>query len=60
MVELYYTCSINEASKHSLFEVSFGFQPAPLADRLLPLTSAPALVADRLTELASVRYVVRG
>ena len=30
-----------------------------LADRLLPLTGAPALVADRLTELASVRDGVR-
>jgi hypothetical protein len=54
MVELYYNYSINEASKHSPFEVSCGFQPATLADRLLPLSGAPALVAERLTKLTSV------
>jgi hypothetical protein len=59
MVEFYYNCAINEASKHSPFEVSYGFQPSTPADRLLPLTGAPAPVADRLTELANVREVVR-
>ena len=59
MVEFYYNCSINEASKHSPFEVTYGFQPATPADRLLPLTGAPASVADRLTDLVSVREVVR-
>ena len=60
MVKFYYNCSIIESSKHSLFEVTYyGFQPATLADRLLPLTCAPAPVADRLTELANVREVVR-
>ncbi len=42
MVEFYYNCSINEASKHSPFEVSYGFQRATHADRLLLLTGAPA------------------
>jgi hypothetical protein len=59
MVEFYYNCSINEASNHSPFELSYGFQPATLADRLLPLTGSLSLVADRLTVLASVRDVVR-
>ncbi len=59
MVEYYYNNSINEASKHSLFEVSYGFQLAPPAQRRLPLTSAPAHIAEGLTELASIRDVVR-
>jgi len=28
MVEFYYNCYVNEASKHFPFEVSYGFQPA--------------------------------
>jgi len=59
MVEFYYNCSINESSKHSPFEVTYGFQLATLADRLLQLTGAPALVADRLTKLANIREVIR-
>ncbi len=59
MVEFYYNCSINEASKHSPFEVSYGFQPATPTDRLLPLTGAPAHVADRISESASFTDVVR-
>jgi len=59
MVEFYHNCSINEASKHSPFEVSYGFQPTTHVDRLLPLTGAPAHVVDRLAELTSVRDVVR-
>ena len=58
MVEFYYKCTINESSKHTTYEVIYGFQPATPADRLLPLTGAPAFVADRLTELANVREVV--
>jgi hypothetical protein len=58
MVEFYYNCFINEASRHSPFEVSYGFQPATHVDRLLPLTDAPARVAERLAELASVRDIV--
>ncbi len=38
--------------------VSYGFQLATHADRLLPLTSAPAHVTERLTESASIRDVV--
>jgi hypothetical protein len=59
MIEFYYNCSINESSKHSPFEVSYGFQPATPADRLLPLTGAPPSGASRLTDLASTRDVVR-
>ncbi len=59
MLEFYYNSPINESSKHSPFKVSYGFQPATLADRLLPLTGALALDADHLTELANVRNVVR-
>jgi transposase InsO family protein len=59
MIEFYYNCSINEASKHSPFGVSYGFQPTTLVDRLLSLTGAPAHVAEHLTALASVRDVVR-
>jgi len=59
MVEFHYNCSINESSKHSPFEVSYGFHPETPAGRLLPLTRAPASAADRLTYLASTRDVVR-
>jgi hypothetical protein len=59
MVEFYYICSINEASKHSPFEVAYGFQSTTHAYRLLPLTGAHVPVVKRLTELASVRDVVR-
>ena len=59
MVEFYYNCSINEASKNSPFEVSYGFQPTTLANILLPLTGTPAPAYERLTNLASVRDVVR-
>jgi hypothetical protein len=59
MVKFYYYFSINESSKHSPFEVSYGFQPATPGDRLLPLADATAFVVDRLTELANVREVVR-
>jgi hypothetical protein len=59
MVEFFYNCYINEASKHSPFEVSYGFQSATHVDRLLPLTGAPALVVERLSELTNVREVVR-
>ncbi len=59
MVELYYIFSINEASKHSPFEVSYEFQPATFAYILLPITGAPAPVADRLTDLASIHDVAR-
>jgi len=59
MVQFYYNLSINEASKHSPFEVSYGLQPTTPASRLLPLTGAPALVADRLIDLASVHDIVR-
>ena len=41
MGEFFYNCYINEASKHSPFEVSYDFQPATHVDRLLPLTGAP-------------------
>jgi hypothetical protein len=59
MVKFYYNCSINEASKHSTFEVSYGFHPTTHADRLLPLIGAPAPIAERLTALASVKNIVR-
>jgi len=59
MVEFYFNCSINEASKYSPFEVSCVFQPFTPVDILLSFTCAPALVVERLTELASVRDVVR-
>ncbi len=60
MIEFYYNCATNESYKHSPFKASYGFQQATPVDRLLPLTGAPAPVANRLTELASVRDVVRG
>jgi hypothetical protein len=59
MVRFYYNCSINEASKHSPFEVSYVFQPATHVNRLLPLTGAPDHVTECLTELASISDVVR-
>jgi hypothetical protein len=39
--------------------VSHGFQPATLADYLLPPTRGPAHVADRLADLASFRDDIR-
>jgi hypothetical protein len=59
MVEFYHNCDINESSKHSPFEVTYGFQLASHVDRVLPLAGAPAPVVDRLTELANVREVAR-
>ena len=59
MVEFYYNCSLNESSLHSPFEVSYRFQPATPGDRLLPLNGAPNCDANRLTDLASTRDVVR-
>ncbi len=59
MLEFYFNCYINETSKHSPFEVTYGFQPASHDDRLLPLTGAPVAIAHRLNELANVREVVR-
>jgi hypothetical protein len=32
VIVFYYNCSINEASKHYPFEVSYGFQPATHAN----------------------------
>ena len=58
MVECYYNC-FNEASKHSPFEASYGFQHATHADIMLPFTGALAPFFERLIELASVRDVVR-
>ena len=53
-----YNCFINEASKYSPFEVSYGFQRATHTDRLLSLTGTSALIVDRFTELASVIDVI--
>jgi hypothetical protein len=58
MVELYYNCSINEATSHSPFEVMYGFQPSTHVDRLLPLSGATAEAADRLTMILEIRDVV--
>ena len=57
MVELYYNCSINEASTHSLFEVMYGYQPSTPADRLLPSAGAAADTTYRLTFIADIRDV---
>ena len=59
MIKFYYNYSINESSKLSQFEASYGFQPATLADRLLSLTRAPTSVAYRLTDLTSIRDMFR-
>ncbi len=58
MVKFYYSCSINEATSHSPFEVMYGFQPSTLAKFLLPLTSALAEAADRSTVIAHINDVV--
>jgi len=52
MVELYYNCSINEATTLSTFKEMHGYQPSTPTDRLLPLTGAPADAVDRLTLIA--------
>ena len=59
MVEFHCNFSTNEASKHSPFDVLYRFQLATSANRLFPLTGAPAPIADRLNDLASVRDVDR-
>jgi hypothetical protein len=58
MVEFYYKCSINEAIKHSPFEVVYGYQPSTPADRLLPMVCATADVTDSLTLIAHIRDFV--
>jgi hypothetical protein len=55
MVEFYYTCSINEATSHSPFEVVYGFQPSTPANRLLPLTGIIAEADDRLTMIKDIK-----
>ena len=50
---------MNQSSRHSRFEVAYGFQPATPVGIILQLNSAPALVVDRLTDLASVIDVHR-
>jgi hypothetical protein len=58
MVELYYNCSIYEATTHSPFEVMYGYQPSTPAKRLLPMASATVDAADRLTLIVDMRHVV--
>jgi hypothetical protein len=57
MMEFYYSCSINEATSHSPFEVMYGFRPSTPAYRLLPLTGATAEAANRLTMITDIRDV---
>ena len=54
MVDLYYKYSANGALTHFLFGVSCEYQSVALVVRLWPVIDAPALVADRLTNLAGV------
>ena len=54
MVELYYNCSINEATTHLPFEVMYGYQPSTQADRLLPLDDVAADAANILTYIRDV------
>jgi hypothetical protein len=58
MVDFLYTCSINEATSHSPFEVMYGFQPCIPADHLLPLSGNTAEAADKLTMIADIKDVV--
>ena len=59
MVEIYYNCSINEATSHPTFEIMYGLQPSTLANQLLlQLTGATAEAADRLTMITDIRDVV--
>jgi hypothetical protein len=58
MVELYYNCSINEATSHSPVEVMYGFHPFTQAERLLPLNCATIDAGDRLTVITDIRDVV--
>jgi hypothetical protein len=58
MVEMYYNCSINEASTRSPFEVVYNYQPSTPADRLLPMVDAKADAIDRLTLITDIRDVV--
>ena len=59
MVEFYYNCYINESTTFSPFETTYGFQPSTPADRLLPLTGAPADAADRLSDIADIQALVK-
>ena len=58
MVELYYSCSFNEATTHSPFEVVYGYHPSTPSDRLFPMVGATADAADCLTLIAYMRDVV--
>ena len=58
MVEIYYNCSIKEASTHSPYEVMYGYQSYTPAGRLLPLISATAYAIVRLSLFADIRDVV--
>ena len=59
MVEFQYNSSRSEATQHSPFETTFGFQPAAPVDLLLPLTDAEPSVAERLTKIADTQAVVK-
>jgi hypothetical protein len=54
MVEFYYSCSINEATTHSPFEVMYGYQPSTPADRLVLMVGATTDADDRLTLIAYI------
>jgi hypothetical protein len=58
MIEIYYNCSINEATTHLPFEVMYGYQPSTPAGRILPLASATTDTLDRLILIADIRDVV--
>jgi hypothetical protein len=51
MVEFYYNCSINEAARHSPFEMMYVFQPSTPADILLPLAGATADATGMFTNI---------
>ena len=61
MVEFAYNSSVNDAGKHSPFEVSGGFNPPGPADLLAPVTSATAnkKADERLQEIRDTQILVK-
>ena len=58
MVEFYYSCSLNEATTLSTFEVMYGYQPSTPANHLLPMIGATADATGRLTLIANIRGAI--
>ena len=59
MVEFTYNSTVSEASQHSPFETTFGFNPSAPVDLMLPFGEIPVSAADRLQQISDTQMVVK-